>query len=98
MIESFGNSEAKKIFEDGTCKKLPKVLLKRAILLLDIMDNVDNLEDLQAKGFPPDLRLHKLKGEHLGRFAIDINKISGWRITFEFSEGSFMRVAVEDYH
>jgi plasmid maintenance system killer protein len=98
MIESYGNAEAQKVFEDGKVKKLPKALLKRAIHLLDIMDNVDSLMDLKSKGFPPDIRLHSLKGEFKGRYAIDINKIDGWRITFEFSDNKFIRVAIENYH
>lgn len=96
VIESYGNTEAKRIFEDGERKKLPKDLLKRAILLLDIMDNVESLEDLKIKGFPPDLRLHKLKGEFQGRFAIDINKVKGWRITFIFEDNVFKTVKVEN--
>lgn len=98
MIESYGNAEAKRIFEEGECKKLPQNLLKRAILLLDIMDNVESLEDLKIKGFPPALRLHKLKGEFQGRFSIDINKIKGWRITFIFENNVFKSVKVENYH
>ena len=98
VIESYGNAEAKRIFEDGERKKLPKELLKRAILLLDIMDNVESLEDLKIKGFPPHLRLHKLKGDFQGRFAIDINKVKGWRITFIFEDKVFKSVKVENYH
>ena len=98
MIESYGNAEAQKIFEDGIAKKLPQKLLKRAIHLLDIMDNVESLGDLKTQAFPPDIRLHRLKGDMKGRFAIDINKTDGWRITFEFNENNFHRVVVENYH
>ena len=98
MIESYGNAEAQKIFEDGKAKKLPTKLLKRAIFLLDIMDNVDSINDLKIKTFPPDIRLHPLKGEMKGRYAIDINKSDGWRITFEFNDNKFIRVAIENYH
>ncbi len=98
MIESYGNAEAQRIFEDGKAKKLPNKFLKRAILLLDIMDNVDSLKDLKIKTFPPDIRLHPLKGNMKGRYAIDISKTDGWRITFEFSDNKFVRIAVENYH
>jgi toxin HigB-1 len=98
MIESYGNAEVQRIFEDGKRKKLPKTLLKRATQLLDIMDNIKSLADLRTKAFPPDIRLHSLKGEHKGRYAIDIDKLAGWRINFEFSEGKFIRVVVENYH
>ncbi len=98
MIESYGNIEAKKVFEDGKVKKLPAHLLKRAIHLLDIMENVESLQDLKIKSFPPNIRLHPLKAEMKGRYAIDINKIDGWRITFEFINNQFARVAIENYH
>ena len=98
MIESYGNAEAQRIFEDGKAKKLPKTLLKRTIHLLDIMDNVESLNDLKAKSFPPNIRLHSLKGESIGRYAIDIDKLDGWRITFEFNDNKFLRVIVENYH
>lgn len=98
MIESYGNSEAQKVFEEGKAKKLPKSLLKRAIYLLDIMDNVESLKDLKVKAFPPDIRLHLLKGASKGRYAIDIDKKSGWRITFEYEDNKFHRVIIEDYH
>ena len=98
MIESYGNAEAQRVFEDGKSKKLPAALLKRAIQLLDIMDNIESLNDLKIKSFPPDIRLHKLKGEFKSRFAIDINKIKGWRITFIFEDNVFKSVKVENYH
>lgn len=98
MIDSYGNAEAQRIFEEGKAKKLPSRLLKRAILLLDIMDNVETLEDLKIKAFPPDIRLHALKGSMKGCYAIDINKLDGWRITFEFKDKVFARVMVDNYH
>ncbi len=44
------------------------------------------------------LRLHKLKGIRKDEFAIDINKLSGWRITFRFIQNDFYDVKIEDYH
>ena len=68
------------------------------MFLLDILDAVDLLEDLQARGFPPNLRLHKLKGNHKGRYAIDVNKVEGWRITFVFKNSEFYEVKIENHH
>ena len=98
MIRDFGNKTAADLFHKGNCKRLPRVFWKRAIYLLDILEAVSTLEDLQVKGFPPSLRLHKLKGEMKGRFAIDIHKKEGWRITFVFESSEFVDVKVEDYH
>lgn len=98
MIKDFGNKAAFDLFHYGKSKQLPNEYQKRAIFLLDILDAVESLEDLKSKGFPPSLRLHKLKGERKDEFAIDINKLSGWRITFRFVEKDFYGVKVKNYH
>lgn len=98
MIKEFGNRIAFDLFHSGNTKKLPKEYWQRAIYLLDIMDAVDSLEDLKFKGFPPSVRLHKLHGARKDEFAIDINKLSGWRITFKFVSNDFYDVKIEDYH
>lgn len=98
MIKDFRNKVAFDLFHEGKCKKLPKELWQRTIFLLDIMDAVDDIVQLQQKGFPPSLRLHKLKGDRRSELAIDINKTSGWRITFKFTDGEFHEVKIENYH
>ena len=98
MIKEFGNKIAYDLFHTGKTKKLPTELRQRAIYLLDMMDAVTSLNELQIKGFPPSLRLHQLKGERKSEFAIDINKLSGWRITFIFKESDFYDVKIENYH
>lgn len=98
MIESFGNKEAAVIFHEGKAKGLLKELRGRAIFLLDIMDAVETLEELNSKGFPPSLRLPRLKHDRKGEFAIDIHKLKGRRITFKFEENVFKEVRIEDYH
>lgn len=62
------------------------------------MDAVESFEDLKNDGFPPNLRLHPLKGDRKGEWAIDIHKTSGWRITFQFENKEFFNVKIEDYH
>lgn len=98
MIENFGNKIAQDIWEKDASLKLPADLHERAKALLTIMYNVSDLDDFKAQGQPPALRLHPLKGERKGDLAIDITKTSGWRITFQFKNGKFHNVAIEDYH
>ena len=98
MIKEFGNKVAFDLFHYGRAKKLPNEYWQRAIYLMDIMDAVDSLDELKRKGFPPSLRLHKLKGAKQEEFAIDINKLSGWRITFSFIKNDFYDVKIENYH
>jgi plasmid maintenance system killer protein len=98
LIREFGNKIAADLFHSGRTKKLPVEYWQRSIHLLDLMDAVTSLDELQKKGFPPSLRLHKLKGERKNVFAIDIHKTSGWRITFIFKDNDFYEVKIEDYH
>lgn len=102
MIDSFRKGkegkDAERIWVQGSAKKLPTAYWVRAKALLQIMHATDSLDDLRIKGEPPSLRLHKLKGDLSGFYAIDIDKTSGWRITFKFSKGHFIDVGIEDYH
>jgi len=98
LIKDFGNKAAYDLFTNGQAKSLPRDFWKRTVFLLDLMEAVDSLEVLSSKGFPPNLRLHNLKGDRKGEYAIDINKISGWRITFRFEKKEFCNVKVENYH
>lgn len=98
MIENFGNKIARDIWEKDESSKLPVALHERAKALLTIMYSVSDLKELSARGEPPALRLHKLKGDRKGDMAIDIDKTSGWRITFRFENGKFLNVKIENYH
>ena len=98
MIKDFGNKEASDLYHTGSCKALPRNYWKRAIYLLDVMDAVESFEELNEKGFPPSLRLHRHSGPRRAEWAIDVHKTGGWRITFLFEKGEFTQVKVEDYH
>ncbi len=98
MIKSFGNKVAADIYQTGASNKVPRKLWQRSVFLLDVLEAVDSLDELKSKGFPPSIRLHKLKGSRSKEWAIDIHKIEGWRITFRFEDSEFIEVKVEDYH
>ena len=57
-----------------------------------VADTAKTLEDMDLPGF----RLHPLKGDKQGVWAIDVSK--NWRITFEFIDGNAYIVNYEDYH
>jgi plasmid maintenance system killer protein len=99
MINSFGDSKTEKFYRTGEHKALKKLgLINRSIVMLDVMDTVDDLEDLKNGCFPPDVRIHKLKGEYDGFWAIDIHKILGKRIIFKLENNLFEYVSIVDYH
>jgi toxin HigB-1 len=98
MIKNFGNKLASGLYHRGSGKGLPKQFWQRAIHLLEVMEAVEGFDELKKNGFPPSVRLHPLKGNRKGEWAIDIHKTSGWRITFRFEQNEFLSVKIEDYH
>lgn len=59
---------------------------------LAALDSAQVIDDMRIPGF----RLHSLKGEWDGRWAISVS--GNWRMTFEFREGNAHVLDYEDYH
>ena len=96
MIVNFGNKTAVEIWEENSSKRLPKEMWIRAKALLTIMHSSSVIDDLRIKGEPPNIRLHKLKGNRKEYWSVTIKL--PWCITFKFKGGEFSDVRVEDYH
>ena len=96
MIRNFGNRLARDIWETDTSKSLPRELWVRAKALLAIMHATTEIEDLKIKGQPPNIRLHKLKGDRKDEWSVTIKL--PWCITFQFKAGEFVDVKIENYH
>jgi proteic killer suppression protein len=96
LIKSFKGKVAKDIWETDRSKTLPRELWLRAKALLTIMHSTTTLGDLRIKGEPPNIRLHKLKGDRKDHWSVTIRL--PWCITFVFDSGEFSEVKIEDYH
>lgn len=96
MIRNFANKTATDIWETNSSKVLPKEFWIRAKALLTIMHATSELNDLKVKGQPPNIRLHKLKGDRKEEWSVTIKL--PWCITFKFKKGEFIDVKIEDYH
>lgn len=72
MIKNFGNRAAKEIWENSSSKAIPKELWLRAKALLTIMHSTSTINDLKIKGQPPNIRLHKLKGDRKDEWSVTI--------------------------
>lgn len=96
MIISFEGKVAKDIWEKNNSKSLPKELWIRAKALLTIMHSTTEIEDLKIKGQPPNIRLHKLKGNRKEYWSLTIKL--PWCITFKYKNGEFSEVKIENYH
>lgn len=96
MIVSFKGKVARDIWENNQSKSLPRELWIRAKAILTILHATQTLNDLRIKGRPPDIRLHKLKGDRKGFWSVTIKL--PWCITFRFDKGKFSEVMIENYH
>jgi proteic killer suppression protein len=96
VIRSFGNRSAQEIWEESASRALPREMWLRAKALLTIMHSTSTIEDLKIKGQPPNIRLHKLKGDRKKYWSVTIKL--PWCITFRFIDGEFLEVKIENYH
>ena len=96
MIVNLGNKVARDIWENNSSPKLPKTIWIRAKALMTIMHSTTKLDDLKIKGQPPNVRLHKLKGNRKGYWSVTIEL--PWCITFKYQKGEFADVKIENYH
>ena len=96
MIRNFANKTASDVWETNSSKSLPKELWVRAKALLTIMHATSDMNDLKLKGQPPNIRLHKLKGDRKEEWSVTVKL--PWCITFKFQSGDFIDVKIENYH
>jgi len=96
MIISFSGKVAVDVWTTNNSKSLPKESWLRAKALLTIMHTTNTLDDLKIKGQPPNIRLHKLKGDRKEFWSVTIKL--PWCITFKFKNGEFSEVKIENYH
>ena len=96
MIVSFKGKVAKDIWATNRSKTLPTELWIRAKALQTIMHATNTLDDLRIRGEPPNIRLHKLRGDRRGLWSVTIKL--PWCITFKFRNGEFSEVMIENYH
>ena len=96
MIVSFTGKAAKDIWQTDQSKTLPREYWLRAKALLTIMHSTSTIGDLRIQGEPPDIRLHKLKGDRKEYWSITIKL--PWCITFKYKDSEFSEVKIENYH
>ena len=93
MIKTFADKHTWEVYVRGKSKRIAPDIIKRAIRRLEYIDMATCLDDLKV---PPSNRLHALKGNRKGQYAISIN--DQWRICFKFEEGDAYDVEITDYH
>jgi proteic killer suppression protein len=91
VIGSFRHRGLKELFESGRSSKVAPALQRRVIIRLDALHAASTLDELRQPSFD----FHALHGKP-PRYTIHVN--GPWCITFEWSEGTAIRVDLEQYH
>lgn len=92
MIRSIVHKGLKRLYEDDDSRG---VMAEHVLKLRDILARLDaahSVTDMDLPGF----RLHSLKGELKGRWAVTVR--ANWRVMFQFADGDAFDVDYVDYH
>lgn len=92
MIKSFRHKGLESFFLHGSKAGIQARHAAKLKILLTALNAAESPEDLQA----PSWRLHALKGELGGYWALNVN--GNWRITFRFEETDVILLDYQDYH
>ena len=91
-IESFRHKGLQRLYHEDDRRKLPADMVDRIRRILAALDAATTVESLNQ----PTFRLHMLKGELKGFWAITVR--ANWRVVFRFEDGSVLDVDFVDYH
>jgi len=92
VIRSFRHKGLERYFRKGERKGIDAQHELRIRRILDRLDASIRPDDMNLPGY----RLHGLKGDRKGLFAVWVS--ANWRITFGFDGGDAVNVNLEDYH
>ena len=92
MIRSIRHRGLKRLYEDDDRRGVPAEHLSRLCDILARLDAAAKLNDMDL----PTLRLHPLKGEWKGYWAVTVR--ANWRVVFRFEAGDCFEVDLVDYH
>ena len=93
MIKTFADKRTQELFVTGKATRFPVDVARRAARKLEYVDLATSLADLKV---PPGNRLHALKDDRRGQYAIAVN--DQWRVCFRFVDGDAYDVEICDYH
>lgn len=94
MIKSFKQKGLENFFTTGSTKGIQAIHKDRLGIILSTLNVMKNLDPLKS----PSYRLHPLKGNFKGQWAVTVQ--ANWRITFEFDDvtQNVYIVGYQDYH
>ncbi|MFZ5449087.1 MAG: type II toxin-antitoxin system RelE/ParE family toxin [Thermodesulfobacteriota bacterium] len=92
MISTIAHKGLAALYYDDQTKGVQQSLVKRLRQILALLATASAIEDMNIPG----LRLHQLKGDLAGFYAVSVS--GNWRVVFRFEEGKATDVDLIDYH
>jgi proteic killer suppression protein len=92
MIGSIRHKGLAALYYDDQTKGVKQSLVKRLRYVLALLETAFTVEDMNIPG----LKLHQLKGELAGFYAVTVS--GNWRVIFRFEDGEATDVDLIGYH
>ena len=92
MIASFKHRGLKALYDERAARRVAPEHVQKLRDVLAVLDRSRRPQDVDIPGF----RLHPLKGELKGHYAVAVS--GNWRVTFRFEEGDVVDMDYLDYH
>jgi proteic killer suppression protein len=92
VIRSIRHKGLKRLHDDDDARGVIGEHASKLRNILARLDAADSVEDLDLPGF----KLHALKGEWKGFWAVTVR--ANWRVIFRFEDGDALEVSYLDYH
>jgi len=92
MIGSITHKGLAALYYDDRTKGVKQSLVKRLRQILALLATAVTVEDMNIPG----LKLHQLKGDLAGFYAVVVS--GNWRVIFRFEDGQAAEVDLIDYH
>ena len=92
MIRSFRHRGLKALYQGSRAAKVAPGHAAKLARILTALDHSSGPQGMDLPGF----RLHPLKGDLAGHFAVSVS--GNWRVTFRFEDGHAEDVDYLDYH
>lgn len=92
MIENIKHKGLRAFWEKGETRRLNQDWIDRIDRILNALDLAQIPADMDLPGF----RLHMLKGDYQGFYAVNVS--GNWRIVFRFEGNDTTDIDLIDYH
>lgn len=92
MVRSFKHRGLRRLYERGDRSRINPNYVGKVELTLADLDASETLEHMRRPGY----RLHELKGDMKGLYAVEVS--GNWRIVCRFKDGEASDIDLIDYH